>query len=67
MKSNLLIVDSTLRDGSHAMGHQFTAEHICRYSRGAEMAGIQLLIVGHGNGLKKNIPRRKRMSVFPDG
>lgn len=51
MKSNLLIVDSTLRDGSHAMGHQFTAEHIRRYSRGAEMTGIQLLIVGHGNGL----------------
>lgn len=51
MKSNLLIVDSTLRDGSHAMGHQFTAEHISSYSRGAEMASIQLLIVGHGNGL----------------
>lgn len=51
MKSNLLIVDSTLRDGSHAMRHQFTPKHISSYSRGAEMAGTQLLIVGHGNGL----------------
>ncbi len=51
MKRKLLIVDSTLRDGSHAIGHQFTKNHIEKYASGAEKAHIQLLIVGHGNGL----------------
>lgn len=51
MKKEIFIIDSTLRDGSHAMRHQFTAEHIINYARGAEKAGIKLIIVGHGNGL----------------
>lgn len=51
MNNNVLIIDSTLRDGSHAMGHQFTAEHITAYALGAQKAGTKLIIVGHGNGL----------------
>ena len=54
MKNNgkeILIIDSTLRDGSHAIKHQLTAQNITQYARGAEMAGIKILIVGHGNGL----------------
>lgn len=47
----LLIIDSTLRDGSHAMKHKFTAQDIAQYAKGAEMAGIKILMVGHGNGL----------------
>ncbi len=47
----VLIVDSTLRDGSHAIFHQFTKKNIADYASGAEKAGIPLLIVGHGNGL----------------
>ncbi len=50
-KEKLLIIDSTLRDGSHAMRHQFTADNIVDYAKGAEEAGIPLLVVGHGNGL----------------
>ena len=54
MKNNskeILLVDSTLRDGSHAMKHQFTTQDIIQYARVAEMAGIKILMVGHGNGL----------------
>jgi len=51
MKKKIFIIDSTLRDGSHAMRHQFTKEHIINYTRGAQRAGIKLIIVGHGNGL----------------
>ena len=47
----LLIIDSTLRDGSHAMGHRFTKEQITQYAKGAEKAHTKLLMVGHGNGL----------------
>lgn len=51
MSNTILIIDSTLRDGSHAMGHQFTAQNISEYARGAEAAGTKVLVVGHGNGL----------------
>ncbi len=47
----VLIVDSTLRDGSHAIAHQFRATDIEKYAAGAERAGIPILVVGHGNGL----------------
>jgi len=51
MKKQILIVDSTLRDGSHAISHQFTAKQVSSYARAAEKAGTEMLIVGHGNGL----------------
>ena len=51
MKKEILIVDSTLRDGSHAMKHQFTKQEITDYAKGAEKGNIKILIVGHGNGL----------------
>lgn len=51
MKQKLLIIDSTLRDGSHAMRHQFSKKMISIYAKGAEAANLPLLIVGHGNGL----------------
>ncbi len=54
MKKNnreILVIDSTLRDGSHAMKHKFTTKDITQYARGAELAGTKILMVGHGNGL----------------
>ena len=50
-KSNLLFFDSTLRDGSHAIGHQLTKENIATYCQNADDAGLHTIIVGHGNGL----------------
>jgi 4-hydroxy 2-oxovalerate aldolase len=47
----ITLIDSTLRDGSHAMRHQFTPAMIYAYAAGAERAGIKYLVVGHGNGL----------------
>jgi len=51
MKNEITVIDSTLRDGSHAMRHQFTKEHIRDYARGAELANTKILVVGHGMGL----------------
>ena len=48
---HIRIIDSTLRDGSHAMRHQFTAEHITQYAAAAEAARMPMVVVGHGNGL----------------
>lgn len=43
--------DLTLRDGSHAISHQLTKEMIIEHCKFAENAGIEVIEVGHGNGL----------------
>ena len=43
--------DLTLRDGSHAISHKLTAETIEEYCKFAEDAGIEVIEIGHGNGL----------------
>lgn len=48
---HLLICDSTLRDGSHAVQHQLTLDDVAFYAEQAEKTGIPILEVGHGNGL----------------
>ncbi len=47
----IVFFDSTLRDGSHAVRHQLTAENILSYCKGVDDAGLYVVIVGHGNGL----------------
>jgi 4-hydroxy 2-oxovalerate aldolase len=46
-----LFFDSTLRDGSHAIAHKFSAAQISEYCRAADSIGFHTIIVGHGNGL----------------
>ncbi len=47
----ILISDPTLRDGNHAVAHQLNVDQITRYCKAADMAGIPIVEVGHGNGL----------------
>lgn len=47
----VLVSDTTLRDGNHAVSHQLTAEDIAGYCALADAAGIPIVEVGHGNGL----------------
>lgn len=46
-----LLYDVTLRDGSHANRHSFSAEFCSKYIDQAYQAGIRYLELGHGNGL----------------
>jgi 4-hydroxy 2-oxovalerate aldolase len=48
---SITIIDSTLRDGSHAVKHRFSKSQISKYAQFAENANVEVLIVGHGNGL----------------
>lgn len=43
--------DVTLRDGSHANKHQFSAEDIENYCQRMDSVGMDCIVVGHGNGL----------------
>lgn len=45
------ITDSSLRDGSHPMRHQFTAEHVRVVARALDEAGVPVIEVSHGDGL----------------
>jgi len=47
----IILFDSTLRDGSHAVKHQLKAENIAAYCQAVDDAGLYTVIVGHGNGL----------------
>jgi 4-hydroxy 2-oxovalerate aldolase len=48
---DLRITDSTLRDGSHAMAHQFTEEQVRATVSALDGAGVQVVEVSHGDGL----------------
>ena len=47
----LKICDVSLRDGSHAIRHQFTLEQVRRIAEGLDCAGLQMIEVSHGDGL----------------
>lgn len=47
----ITVVDSTLRDGSHAKRHQFTTDEVRSVAAALEAAGVPALEVTHGDGL----------------
>ena len=45
------LTDTTLRDGSHAMRHQFTRQQVRSVVEALDKAGVPVLEVTHGDGL----------------
>lgn len=49
--SNIILTDSSLRDGNHSVKHTISLDSIERYCKFADDAGIPIIEVGHGNGI----------------
>lgn len=45
------VVDSSMRDGSHPMAHQYTADQVSQIAKALDNAGVPLIEVSHGDGL----------------
>ena len=50
-KHMILINDSTLRDGNHAVSHEIDIDQITAYCTAADAANVPIIEIGHGNGL----------------
>lgn len=51
MTARFRLTDSTLRDGSHAIRHQFTVEQVSAVVSRLDAAGVPVIEVSHGDGL----------------
>ncbi len=51
MNKTIKIIDTTLRDGSHAVSHSFTPEQAKAVAGGLDAAGVDIIEVSHGDGL----------------
>ena len=50
-QADFRLIDSTLRDGSHAISHQYHDEDVIAIVKGLDAAGVQVIEIAHGDGL----------------
>ncbi len=51
MAKKIIVTEVALRDGSHAIAHQYTTEQVKNVARALNDAGVPYIEVAHGDGL----------------
>jgi 4-hydroxy 2-oxovalerate aldolase len=51
LERDILITEVALRDGSHAIRHQFTVEQVTNVARALDRANVPYIEISHGDGL----------------
>ena len=49
--NRIIITDTSLRDGSHSVSHQYTSSDVAKAAAALDNAGIDIIEVNHGDGL----------------
>ncbi|MDF9825036.1 4-hydroxy-2-oxovalerate aldolase [Breznakia sp. PF5-3] len=52
MTKRIHVVDTTLRDGSHAIGHSFSCEEVRKIAGGLDACGVEFIELSHGDGIQ---------------
>lgn len=50
-KRKINIVDTTLRDGSHAVSHSFSVDQVVKIAAGLDQTGVDIIELSHGDGI----------------
>ena len=51
MAHSIHIIDTTLRDGSHAVSHSYSPDQVCAIASQLDESGVFLIEVSHGDGI----------------
>lgn len=51
MSQKLHLIDTTMRDGSHAVSHSYTKEQVKTLAAALDASGVSIIEISHGDGL----------------
>lgn len=51
MSPKIHLIDTTMRDGSHAVSHSYTKDQVRELAQALDLSGVSIIEISHGDGL----------------